>query len=367
MKLYILNELVFLFIACFFSGISNISAQPDDILNSLLLKNFKPKSIYNVPETEVLKAKFRVIDLHSHDELAANPGEIEKWIQVMDSAGIRKTVLLTMAHGSEFDSIFEMYKPYLDRFDLWCGIDYTSYDKPGFGPAAVRELERCFKKGARGVGELGDKGKGLFYCNPPAWGMHPDDPRLDPVFEKCAELGMPVNIHVADPKWMYEKMDSTNDGFLNSYKWRIEVKPGIKNHEEMIEILENTVKRHPRTTFIACHLANCCYDLQKAGQLLDRYPNLYMDIGARFSELSPVPDNASAFLEKYSDRIFYGTDMDRSLEMYRITFRILESDDEHFYARDFFTYHWPLYGLDLKDKILSRIYYKNAERILNIK
>jgi predicted TIM-barrel fold metal-dependent hydrolase len=341
-----------------------INAQPE-FPDNLLLKNYKPVSIYNVPVTYIPKARYAAIDMHSHDDMASNPAEIKRWIRDMDSAGIKKTILLTMAHGAAFDSIARIYEAYSDRFELWCGLDYTGYDKPGFGPAAVKELERCYKKGARGVGELGDKGKGLFYCKPRAWGMHPDDPRLDPVFRKCAELGMPVSLHVADPKWMYEKMDSTNDGLLNAAKWRIDVTEGVMNHEQMIAILENTLKRHPGTIFIVCHLANCCYDLRKAGELLDKHPNLYMDISARFSELAPTPRAATSFLTRYRDRIVYGTDMGISMKMYRITFRILESADEHFYAREFFTYHWPLHGFKLDDKVLSKIYYENAEKILH--
>jgi predicted TIM-barrel fold metal-dependent hydrolase len=212
------------------------------------------------------------------------------------------------------------------------------------------------------VGELGDKGKGLYYCKPPAWGMHSDDPRMDPLFEKCAELGMPVNIHIAEPKWMYEKMDSTNDGLMNAFEWRLDNQEGIVDHQGMIDILERTVQRHPNTTFIACHLANCCYNLSIIGNLLDKYPNLYIDIGARFAEFSAIPRTASAFFIKYQDRILYGTDMGREDDMYKITFRLLETADEHIYDNRF-GYHWPLHGLNLPDEVLEKVYRTNAMMI----
>jgi predicted TIM-barrel fold metal-dependent hydrolase len=301
--------------------------------------------------------------MHSHP-YARSEEEVAQWVRTMDEVGIQKTILLTHATGAEFDSLYKVYSKYGDRFELWCGFDYTGYDKPGYGPAAVAELERCYRMGARGVGELGDKGAGLSYCKPPAWGMHLNDPRLDPLLEKCAELGMPVSIHVADPIWMYLPMDSTNDGLMNAYEWRLDNKPDIIGHEGMIKILEEAVKRHPNTIFIACHFANCCYDLNKLGRLFDQYPNLYADISARYAETATIPRFVKSFYEKYQDRLVYGTDMGFDKEMYQTTFRILETNDEHFYEIEQFNYHWPLYGFGLGDSVLKKIYWQNASRLL---
>ena len=331
--------------------------------DNLLLKNYRPESIYKVPVTQIEKAKFPVIDMHSHP-YAESLEEVDQWVRNMDAVGIEKTILLSHATGAEFDSLYQVYSKYPDRFELWCGFDYTGYDQPGYGPAAVAELERCYKMGARGVGELGDKGKGLFYSKPPAWGMHLDDPRMDPLLEKCAELGLPINIHVADPIWMYEKMDSANDGLMNAYEWRLDNQPGIVDHNGMIDILERAVKRHPKTIFIACHFANCSYDLNKLGALLDKYPNLYADIAARYAETAPIPRFAAAFIEKYQDRLLYGTDMGFDLDMYHITFRILESSDEHFYEIGQFGYHWALNGFGLNDVVLKKLYRDNALKLL---
>ncbi len=187
---------------------------------------------------------------------------------------------------------------------------------------------------------------------------------MDPLLEKCAELKMPVNIHVADPYWMYLPMDADNDGLMNAYTWRLDNQPGIVGHRGMIEILERAVARHPNTTFIACHFANCCYDLDRLGRLLDKYPNLYADIAARYAETAAIPRFAGQFYEKYQDRLLYGTDMGYRVEMYRFTFRVLESADEHFYAWDYSGYHWPLYGLALGDAVLGKVYRANALKLL---
>jgi predicted TIM-barrel fold metal-dependent hydrolase len=332
---------------------------PDEIL----LKDYKPVSIYNTPQTHVSKAAFPVIDMHSH-QYAESEEELDQWIRNMDAAGIEKSIILTEAYGEAFDSLVIAYSKYKDRFDLWCGFDYSGYDEPGFPENAIKELERCVKAGAKGVGELGDKGKGLFYCRPQAWGMHSDDDRMVPLFAKCAELNIPVNIHIAEPKWMYETMDRTNDGLMNAYKWRLDNQEGIVNHEGMIEILDNTLKKNPNTVFVACHLANCSYDLSVVGDLLDKYPNFYIDISARYGEFSPTPRTTKAFFLKYQDKIVYGTDMGFDLDMYQSTFRVLETADEHFYYKNRYNYHWPMHGLDLPGDVLEKVYNTNAAKIL---
>jgi len=342
-----------------------LSATEKPSPETLLLKDFHPRSIYKIPQTEVAKARYRAIDMHAH-VYAKTPEQVDRWVRVMDEHGIAKVIVLTMATGTQFDELTALYSKYPDRFELWCGFDYTGYDKPGFGPAAVQELQRCFDAGARGVGELGDKGKGLFYCRPTkAWGMHLDDPRMDGLLEKCAELKMPINIHVADPYWMYEPMDARNDGLMNAYTWRLDNQPGIVGHAGMIDILERAVKRYPRTTFIACHFANCSYDLSRLGKLFDECPNLYADISARYAETAAIPRFTARFYETYQDRLVYGTDMTFSAALYRLTFRILESADEHFYDWDHFSYHWPLHGLALSDPVLEKVYRTNALRILH--
>ncbi len=352
-----LQTIIVVICSLFFANQIKSQTSPD----KLLLNNYRPKSIYNVPITEIKKAKFPVIDMHSHP-YAETPEQIDQWVKTMDEMGIEKTILLTYAHGEKFDSIYAVYSKYPERFELWCGIDYTDYDQPGFAEHAIKELERCYKVGARGVGELGDKGLGLFYCKPPAYGMHIDDKRMDPILEKCGELGMPINIHVGEPQWFYEKMDSTNDGLMNAYSWRLDKQDGL-DLKGVLKTLENVVAKHPNTIFIACHLANCNHDLEMLGCLLDKYPNLYADISARYAENAPVPRYTAKFFEKYQDRLLYGTDMGFDESMYKVTFRILETADEHFYETELFNYHWPLYGLNLKDNVLKKLYKENAVKI----
>jgi len=334
--------------------------------NDILLKNYRPVSIYHTPRTEVAKASYPVIDMHSHD-YAPTPEEITRWVATMDEVGVKKTVILTCSTESRFDSIVERYGKYPDHFLFYCGFDYSGFGKPGWTQKAIAELQRCYEKGARGVGELGDKGEGELYSGPmPGVGIHIDNSTLKPLLQKCSELKMPVIIHVAEDQWMYEAPDSTNDGLMNSAHWHVNMlKPGKLGHDELLASLENAVKENPNTLFVACHFANSCANLDVLGGLFDKYPNLFADIAARYAEVSPVPNYTAAFMTKYQDRLVYGTDMGDQAKMYRITFRILESADEHFYEIDQFGYHWPLYGLHLPGQVLQKLYSRNAEKIIS--
>ena len=332
---------------------------------TLKLKDYRPNSIYNIPKTTVTKARYPVVDFHAHD-YPRNDQELDEWVKTMDEVGIAKSMILTYATGTAFDAMAQKYARYPDRFEVWCGFDYTDADKPGWEQRAVAELVRCHARGAKGVGELGDKGLGELYSKPtPGYGMHIDDPRMKPLLAKCAELRMPVSIHISEDEWMYQKPDSTNDGLMNAAKWKVDMtKAGILDHDQLVATLEHAVRDNPGTRFIACHLANCNADLGKLGRLFDAYPNLYADVAARYGEFSPIPRFAKAFIEKYANRIVYGTDMGYERSMYRITFRILESADEHFYEHGRFSYHWPLHGLNLNQATLKKIYSDNARRIM---
>lgn len=334
--------------------------------SDLLLKNYRPVSIYHTAHTVVTKAAYPVIDMHSHD-YAQTPEDITAWVKTMDAVGIQKTVLLSYQTGKGFDSVVDKYKNFPQRFVLYCGIDYTGFGTAGWQQHAVAELERCYQKGARGIGELGDKGAGELYSKPtPGTGVHIDDPALRPVLQKCAQLKMPVSIHVAEDQWMYEAADSSNDGMMNAAQWHVSKdKPGKLDHDQLLASLQNAVKQNSTTIFIACHFANSCTNLDVLGKMLDSFPNLYADIAARYAEVSPVPRYAAAFFTKYKNRLLYGTDMGTDPGMYRTTFRILETADEHFYEIAQFNYHWPLYGLNLPADVLKKVYRETANKILN--
>jgi predicted TIM-barrel fold metal-dependent hydrolase len=353
------------FLVCFSFPAQTLFAQTPD---NLKLKDFHPQSIYKTPQSNIAKPRFTVIDMHAH-AYAETQEDIATWVKNMDEFGVQKTILLTYAVGHTFDSLQQVYGKFPGRFELWCGIDFRGYNEPGWSGKAVKEIQRCYKMGARGIGEIHDKGMGLRsglddHETKVTQGMRTDDPRMKPIYACCAQLGIPISIHIAEPKWMYEPMDSTNDGLMNAYTWRVDVtRPGMFNRDELIQHFENAVRDNPQTIFVVCHLMNCEYDLSILGNLFDKYPNLYADIAARYSEISPVPVYTRTFFEKYKDHIVFGTDMGFDENMYKICWRILESKDEHFYETEQFGYHWPLYGLDLPDDVLKKLYFENALKI----
>jgi uncharacterized protein len=340
-----------------------ISANSQTPADSILLSNYRPVPLHKVPITKVERAAYPIIDVHSHP-YASSIEEIDLWVENMDRMNVERTIILTYSVGARLDSLIAVYGKYPDRFEMWCGLDLQNPEDPNFTERVVKELERCHAVGGKGLGELSDKGWGLRSGTMTAHGVHPNDPKLAPVWKRAGELGLPINLHVADPIWMYEPMDESNDGLMTAWRWRLDNRDDIVGHAGMIQILEETIRNNPETTFIACHFANLSYDLEQLGVLLDQYPNFYADISARYSEIATIPRHAARFITKYQDRLLYGTDMGFNLNMYQTTLRILETEDEHFYEHSIFGYHWPLNGFGLENEVLQKIYRNNAIKIL---
>jgi len=331
--------------------------QEPGLQDELLLFDYRPQSIFKTHQTQILKAKYPAIDMHMHAPRRGNlDSTATALLQNMDDCGIEKTILFC-GTGKAFDQLAAVFGKYPNKIQLWCGLDFT-----GSTPSStIAELERCVKLGAKGVGEITNKGVGLRGADPP---MHIDDPRMDPILEKLADLKLPINVHCGDPKWMYEPMDEHNDLLFEAYNFRLDNQKGILDLEGVVGTLERALKKHPRTIFVACHFMNQTYNLDELGRMLDKYPNLYADVSQREAYVAAIPRYAKEFMEKYADRLVYGTDQGYSLSMYRNTFHIWETLDEHFYAWDVSNTPWALYGLGLSDATLKKLYRENALRIL---
>lgn len=339
-------------------------------MDGVLLKDYAPKSSVVSRETFIPKAKFSVIDVHVHHypESAEDmdPEEaLAEWVRTQEETGVEKSVVLTVATGEKFDNLAQMYLgPYPDRFQLFCGIDVSDIGQPDYPQRAVAELERCYQMGARGVGEVTDKGFGLSRDSglAPDERLHLDDPRLDPFWEKCAELDLPVNVHIADHPSSWEAPDVYQERTPIFQQFNQHGESGLK-HGELLETLPRLLQKHPNTTFIACHLANLGHDLERLSKLLDTHSNLYLDISARDYEVGRQPRASARFLSRYSDRVLFGTDMGMDKGMYQSWWRLLESEDEHMTGRVW----WRYYGLGLPDPTLEALYRGNALKILNWK
>ena len=336
--------------------------QSESPIDGILLKDFSPEVVDNLPVTYIERAKFDIIDMHAHD-YAETDEEIAQWCKTMDEVGVLNTAVMHCSWiGRPFEEYVAVYGPYKDRFRFWCCFDYTDMSEEGI-QKACETLERYHEMGAIGVGELGDKGEGDTYARPgDGTGIHIDDPRIKPLIQKAAELKMPISIHIAEPYWMYLPMDETNDGLANAVIWHVDT-TNCLGYNQLVQTFENAVRENPNTIFIACHYLNMNHDLPRLGALLDKYPNMYIDIAARVAESAHTPRATREFLIKYQDRVLFGTDNGMDPEMYRKIFRVLESNDEHFYVPDY-NYHWALSGFNLPDEVLKKIYHDNAERIL---
>lgn len=336
-------------------------------MDLILLKDYAPKTSVVLPETFVPEARFPVIDVHIHNYPESTEGNasenLARWVETMDEVGVETSVLMTGVTGEEFDRLAEMYlETYPGKFQLYCGLENTGINTSGYPERAAAELERCYEMGARGVGEITNKGLGV--TRDPELDrdqrMHHDDPRLDLFWEKCAELNMPVNIHIADHPSAWEPLDVFQERTPDYQHFNLHG-DDILSHEELLATRDRLLERHPDTTFIACHLSNQGHDLGALSVVLDNYPNLYLDISARDYEVGRTPRAAKKFLTRYQDRVLFGTDMGMQKSMYQSWWRLLETDDEYMTGRVW----WPYYGLDLTESMLESLYRGNAMRIMN--
>jgi len=342
-------------------------------MDTVLLRDYQPDSSLVVEAHHPAKPTFPAIDMHAHPLGMSPQGgslqgseQVANWVRMMDETGVESTVVLTGMTGERFDKMVELYlKPYPKRFIMFCGIDATNIDAPDYPERAARELERCHRMGARGVGELADKGSGIGQAPggapvPKENRLHPDDPRLDLVYKKMAELKMPFNLHMADHPSAWRPPDNHQERvpffqIFNQYG------RDVPSYEELLRIRDHTMERHPEVTFILCHFGNQGNDMAALSRVMDKHPNMTVDISARDYEFGREPLTAAKFMTKYKDRVLFGTDLTQTAEMYRHWWRMLETHDEYIPGPNL----WRLYGLGLPAPVLKAIYRGNAKRILN--
>jgi predicted TIM-barrel fold metal-dependent hydrolase len=344
------------------------SAADADQKKTLLLKDFHPQSMLHAPVHEVGKAKFYVIDVHNHVNDAAGIGEPmapERVVEVMDNTNVKTVVILTGMWGDKLQQVIDqMVKAYPGRFIVFSQIDWSKIDDPNFSQEMVAQLQDAVARGARGLKVLKDLGLGVRDKTGKLIAV--DDPRLDPVWEECGRLGIPVSIHVTDPEAFFRPIDNHNERYeeLTEHPDWSFYGDRYPSKEAILAARDRVFARHPHTTFVALHMANWPENLDYVSSVLDRYPNVMVEFGAREAELGRQPRRAREFFLKYQDRIMFGTDNEVTEAMYRNHFRWLETGDEYF---DYWGYpgqgRWKIYGMELPDSVLEKIYHGNAERM----
>ncbi|GAB4006972.1 hypothetical protein GCM10028808_09920 [Spirosoma migulaei] len=352
-------------VAC---GQSTKTNQPPEPLG---FEEYDPVSTLKVPEHKLTRSKYPFIDVHNHQYQMDNE-DLSKLIAQMDNLNMGLMINLSGRgfSNSETEStkfftsaLANVQKTNPKRIALFTNLNFGDVNDKGWTAQAVKTLEEDVKKGARGLKIY--KNLGLNVKDDKGNRVRVDDPRLDPVWAKCGELGVPVLIHTADPKSFWDPMDRYNERWLE-----LKLHAGRKRSpndpvpwEQLIAEQHNVFRKHPKTVFIAAHMGWYPNDLNKLDSLMKVFPNMNVEIGAVIAELGRQPRASRKFFEKYQDRILFGKDSWVPSE-YATYFRVLETDDEYFPYHKKYHAFWRMYGMGLPDEVLKKVYYKNALRII---
>jgi predicted TIM-barrel fold metal-dependent hydrolase len=362
---------------------------------AISLPEYEPKSMLQVHETHVDRAKFPLIDIHTHiswsikveNGVSLSPerqyiGMPAELLAVMDRKNIKAMVNLTGGYDKGLaDAVTKYDRAFPARFYTFTEPSYSRFKEPNYPALQAQAIEQAHRDGARGLKIL--KTLGLYLRENTTTGtlVKIDDPRFDPMWDACGQLNMPVAIHISDPAAFFTPTDRFNERYeeLNNHPDWSFYGHDFPSNEELIAARNRVIARHPKTHFIVLHVGNFSENLQNVSENLDRFPNMTVDIAARIGELGRQPRNSRKFFDKYQDRILFGTDATPhgdefpqqvfNDKLYEIYYRFLETDDEYFdYAPAKVPPQgrWRIYGIQLPETILRKVYYENAARELNI-
>ncbi len=324
---------------------------------------YEPISTLVVPENKVTRAKFPFIDVHNH-QFSMPTMDLGTLTKEMDKLNMKVMVNLSGQSGDNIvKSVKNIKSNNPQRFIVFANVDFSKVGDEGWARKAATQLEEDVKNGANGLKVY--KNLGFSVKDVSGNRVAVDDPRLDPVWQKCAELKIPVLIHTADPKSFWDSMDLHNERWMElaTHPNRKRGPNNPEPFEDLIAEQQRMFRRNSKTTFIAAHFGWLPNDLQRLSKLLDEMPNVNVEFGAVIAELGRQPKMARSFFEKYQDRILFGKDSWVPDE-YATYFRVLETEDEYFPYHKKYHAFWRMYGLGLSDAVLKKVYYKNALRII---
>lgn len=352
MKLINLCLLVFLLI----STCKGQSAKMDFV-------DYEPVSTLVVPEHKLTRSKYPFIDVHNH-QFSMPTMDLGTLTSEMDKLNMKVMVNLS---GQSGDFIIKSVKNIQandpKRFVVFANVEFNKVGEDDWAQKAAKQLEADVKNGANGLKVYKNLGFSVKDINGKRVAV--DDPRLDPIWQKCAELKIPVLIHTADPRSFWDSMDLHNERWMElaTHPNRKRGPENPEPFEDLIAEQQRMFRRNVKTTFIAAHFGWLPNDLERLGKVLDEMPNVNVEFGAVIAELGRQPKMARRFFEKYQDRILFGKDSWAPQE-YATYFRVLETEDEYFPYHKKYHAFWRMYGLGLPDTILKKVYYKNALRVI---
>jgi len=359
------------------------------------LSDFEPKSMLQVHESRVERAKFPVLDFHTHITTSARSengvelaserkylGTPEELLAIMDRKNIRAMVNLTGGYDKGLGEVITKYdRTFPDRFYTFTEPCYERWKESNYPQLQAQAIEQAHRQGARGLKIL--KTLGLYLRENITSGalVKIDDPRFDPMWDACGQLNLPVAIHVSDPVAFFTPTDRFNERYeeLNNHPDWSFYGSDFPSNAELLAARNRVFARHPKTQFVVLHVGNFAENLANVAENLDRFPNMTVDIAARIGELGRQPRTARKFFDKYQDRILFGTDATPhgdefpqqvfNDQLYEIYYRFLETDDEYFdYAPAKIPPQgrWRIYGINLPETILRKVYFENAARQLRV-
>ena len=358
---------------------TNPSEQGSQSGQTMSFEEYEPRSTLVVPGYPVTRAKYPFIDVHNHQN-NMSPENLQKLVADMDKLNMAVMVNLSGRgfkrtqnsdgtttlglNDSEYlkKSVENANATAPGRFIIFTNVDFNSIGDPGWTEKTVQELELDVKNGARGLKIY--KSLGMDVKDTSGKRVPVDDLRLDPIWAKCGELKIPVLIHTGDPASFWLPQDKNNERWLELKQFPDRNRHGKEpSWEQVMNEQFNMFRKHSKTNFISAHMAWLANDLARLGKLLDEIPNMYTEIGAIIYDPGRQPRFSREWFTKYQDRVLFGKDI-WAPEEYYCYFRVLETADEYFdYYRKRHAF-WKLYGLDLPDEVLKKLYYKNALKIL---
>jgi len=286
------------------------------------------------------------INMHEHLQ---NMDDVEVLFEMNKELGIEKTVLLGSSDATIYlhpkfqnydENNYELLKireKYPDKFEVLC----TTY---WHDPDQVSKIASCYERGAKGVKLY--NGHGNFYEIPL------DDPVMLPVYKYIEDNGLILLMHVNSNKYLDE--------------------------------FERVLKKFPNMKTICPHFCLISRKLNTLSELMDNYPNLYIDMSfgaieftaAGFNRFSSKPERFAQFIDQYQDRIFFGTDQvvtniktqkhsDELAHVFEGYLRMLDSKEFHLQTTWQDQYDEVYRGLELPEELLQKILKDSPQKLLD--